>query len=48
VNPVVALFLGWLLVGEPLSGRTLLAAFVILSAVVVITTRPSVSPAPRS
>ena len=48
VNPVVALFLGWRLVGEPLSGRTLLAAFVILSAVVVITTRPSVRPSPRS
>ena len=41
VNPVVALLLGWALVGEPLSGRTLLAAFVILSAVLIITTRPS-------
>lgn len=39
VNPGVALLLGWALAGEPLSPRTGLAAFVILSAVVVITTR---------
>ena len=39
VNPGVALFLGWALAGEPLSGRTGLAAFVILSAVVLITTQ---------
>lgn len=39
VNPAVALFLGWALAGEPLSSRTGLAAFVILSAVVIITTR---------
>jgi drug/metabolite transporter (DMT)-like permease len=38
VNPGVALLLGWALAGEPLSARTGLAAFVILSAVVVITT----------
>ena len=41
VNPVVALLLGWALAGEPLSPRTILAAFVILSAVMVITTRRS-------
>jgi drug/metabolite transporter (DMT)-like permease len=41
VNPVVALLLGWALAGEPLSPRTVLAAFVILSAVMVITTRRS-------
>ena len=46
VNPVVALLLGWALAGEPLSGRTLLAAFVILSAVMIITTRRT-SKAPR-
>jgi drug/metabolite transporter (DMT)-like permease len=40
-NPVVALILGWALAQEPLSARTLLAAFVILSAVMVITTRRS-------
>ncbi len=38
VNPVVAVFLGWLLAGEPLSMRTVLAAAVIVSAVAVITT----------
>jgi drug/metabolite transporter (DMT)-like permease len=41
VNPVVALLLGWALAQEPLSARTLLAAFVILSGVMVITTRRS-------
>lgn len=39
VNPVVALLLGWALAEEPLSPRTILAAFVILSAVMIITTR---------
>lgn len=38
VNPVVALFLGWGLGGEPLTGRTLLAAATILAAVALITT----------
>ncbi len=37
VNPVVAVFLGWALAGEELTGRTLLAAAVIISAVVIIT-----------
>jgi drug/metabolite transporter (DMT)-like permease len=41
VNPVVALLLGWALAEEPLSARTILAAFVILSAVMIITTRRS-------
>jgi drug/metabolite transporter (DMT)-like permease len=41
VNPAVALLLGWALAEEPLSARTILAAFVILSAVMVITTRRS-------
>jgi len=39
VNPVIALFLGWALGGETLTGRMLLAAAVILSGVVVITSR---------
>ena len=39
VNPVVALLLGWGFAGEPLTGRTVLAAAVILSAVVLITRR---------
>ncbi len=37
VNPVVAVFLGWLLASEPVSARTLVAAAVIVSAVVLIT-----------
>jgi len=37
VNPVVALFLGWLFNGEPLGRETLIAAAVILAAVVLIT-----------
>jgi len=37
VNPVVAVFLGWALAGEPVTARTLIAAAVIVAAVVVIT-----------
>ncbi len=36
VNPVVALILGWALADEPLSGRTAVAAAVILSAVMLL------------
>ncbi|MFO0974736.1 MAG: drug/metabolite exporter YedA, partial [Phycisphaerae bacterium] len=39
VNPVVAMLLGCLLAGEPLTARTLVAAGVIISAVVLITTQ---------
>jgi drug/metabolite transporter (DMT)-like permease len=39
VNPVVALLLGWALMGEPLSPRTFIAAGIILSAVMMITVR---------
>jgi drug/metabolite transporter (DMT)-like permease len=39
VNPIVAVFLGWALGGEPLTLRTLLAAAVIVSAVVIISYR---------
>jgi drug/metabolite transporter (DMT)-like permease len=38
VNPVVALGLGWALAGEEPTGRTLLAAAVILASVVLIVT----------
>lgn len=38
VNPVVAVFLGWLIAGEPLTRRMLLAAAVIISSVILITT----------
>ncbi|HEX6536640.1 MAG TPA: EamA family transporter [Gemmatimonadaceae bacterium] len=37
VNPVVAVFLGWLVLSEPLTPRTLVAAAVIVGAVALIT-----------
>jgi len=36
VNPLVAVFLGWLILGEPISARTVLAGTIILGAVVLI------------
>jgi len=44
VNPIVALFIGRLLGGEALSQRTLLAAAVILTAVVLVITAPHRDP----
>jgi len=41
VNPVVAVFLGWLLAGEALTLRTLIAAIIIIGSVVLITMRQS-------
>lgn len=38
VNPVVAVFLGWLLADEPINGRIFIASVVIISAVAIITT----------
>jgi drug/metabolite transporter (DMT)-like permease len=38
VNPVVALFLGWSLGGEPLTLRTILASAIILAAVLLVIT----------
>jgi drug/metabolite transporter (DMT)-like permease len=43
VNPIVAMFLGFLFGGEALSPRTLTAAAVVLVAVLLITTAPAVS-----
>lgn len=40
VNPIVALFLGWLLVGESITLRTIIAAAVILTAVLLVITAP--------
>jgi len=40
VNPVVALFLGWLILGESITMRTILAAAVILAAVLLVITAP--------
>jgi drug/metabolite transporter (DMT)-like permease len=45
INPVVALFLGWLFVGEAINLRTIIAAAVILTAVLLVITAPH--PAPR-
>lgn len=38
VNPVVAVFLGWLFRGEPITIRTVIAAAIIIGSVVIITT----------
>jgi drug/metabolite transporter (DMT)-like permease len=38
VNPVVAVLLGWLIAGEPLTKRMLSAAAVIIASVILITT----------
>ncbi len=38
INPVVAVFLGWLILGEPLTLRILAGASVIIAAVFLITT----------
>lgn len=53
VNPVIALFLGWLVLSEPISPQMLIAVPIIIVAVVLITTRrkrrtvsPAESPAP--
>ena len=43
VNPVVAVFLGWALAGEPLSVRTVVAAAIIVGAVAIVTTARSSS-----
>ena len=40
VNPVVALFLGWSLGGEPLTVRTILASATILAAVLLVLSAP--------
>lgn len=45
VNPVVAVFLGWALAGEPLTPRVLLVAAAIVIAVILITTQQSHPPA---
>src|SRR6266436_6220101 len=44
VNPVVALFLGWLFVGESITLRTIIAATVILTAVLLVITAPHSAP----
>jgi len=44
VNPVVALFLGWLFIGESINLRTIIAAAVILTAVLLVITAPHPAP----
>jgi drug/metabolite transporter (DMT)-like permease len=39
VNPLVAVLLGWLLAGERMSGRIVVASLVIVGAVAMITNR---------
>src|SRR5438046_1852850 len=46
VNPIVALFLGWLIAGESITLRTVVAAAVILTAVILVITAPHRKPAP--
>ncbi len=38
VNPIVAVILGWLLAGEELTSKSIIAAIIIISAVVIIIT----------
>jgi drug/metabolite transporter (DMT)-like permease len=47
VNPVVAVFLGWVLADEALSARTLIAAAIIIGAVVLITLNQGQTPRTR-
>lgn len=44
VNPIVAVFLGWLILDEPLTPRTLLSAAIIVAAVVIVTTQKNRKP----
>jgi drug/metabolite transporter (DMT)-like permease len=56
VNPVVAVFLGWLILHEPIGPRTLVASAIIVTSVAIITVQknkpatpvaaPAASPAP--
>ncbi len=47
VNPIVAVFLGWLLLDEPIGPRTLVASAIIIAAVVIITVQKNKSAAQR-
>jgi drug/metabolite transporter (DMT)-like permease len=47
VNPVVALFLGWLIASETITLRTVIAAAVILTAVILVITAPHRAPVVR-
>lgn len=40
VNPVIAVFLGWLVLGETLTARSVVAVVIIVSAVVLVISKP--------
>ncbi len=42
VNPVIAVFLGWLILQEPVTSLTLIAVFIIVLAVALITTKKQI------
>jgi len=46
VNPIVAMFLGWLILHEPISPRTTWSAVLIVVAVVIVTTQKNRKRAP--
>ena len=48
VNPLVAVFLGWAVAGEPITRGTLIAAGVILAGVALISSAPARRPAPAA
>ncbi len=48
VNPIVAVFLGWLILGEPITAKTLIAAAVIVAGVVLITLAQGRSGGPKA
>ena len=50
VNPIVAVLLGWLILGEPVTARTLVASAVIVASVVIITLEKNkpVPPPPKN
>ncbi len=41
VNPIVAVFLGWLILDEAINSRTIVASVIIVAAVAIITTQKS-------
>lgn len=48
VNPVVAVFLGWLIADEQLTGRMMIAAVIIVAAVILIITYRGRAPQPKA
>lgn len=48
VNPIVAVILGWLILDEPITSRTIVASVIIIAAVMIITTEKSRSAKSKS